>query len=183
MLDTKGYFMIGMDYLDKLLKHYTGTFDLTRPYEIKGEEYLAYGYFFSHIEKYVLVRDMNMWKADSYEHLLVKEIDFISMAEIEKAKNIMETYMEPVLVRKGEKLPEQNHMYSYLTFVYLCNHDVSREVQKQIHKFKFEKGYQLNIRGYSQGRLLVVDLKNNKIYHNYQGRKLKKLYTNVFSKN
>ena len=57
----------------------SGTFDIFKPYVIHGKEYPAYGYFFSHTEKYVLVREANMWSADSYEHIL-----FIRAQELEQ---------------------------------------------------------------------------------------------------
>ncbi len=62
--------MDSADYLNRLLLKYSGTFDIYQPYTILGKEYPAYGYFFSHVEKYVLVRKANMWSADTYEHVL-----------------------------------------------------------------------------------------------------------------
>ncbi len=64
--------MNSADYLNRLLLKYSGTFDIYQPYMIMGREYPAYGYFFSHVEKYVLVRKANMWSADSYEHILLR---------------------------------------------------------------------------------------------------------------
>lgn len=58
------------DYLDRLLLRYSGTFDIHKPYTINEQEYDAYGYFHSHVEKYVLVREANMWSSNSYEHIL-----------------------------------------------------------------------------------------------------------------
>ena len=53
----RGIIMETADYLNQLLRKYSGTFDLYQPYVIHGKEYPAYGYFFSHTEKYVLVYD------------------------------------------------------------------------------------------------------------------------------
>lgn len=173
--------MIAMDYLDRILRHYEGTFDIYRPYEINGRKYPAYGYFFSHLEKYVLLREANLWKADSYEHILFVDSERLTEEEIDSAKEVMVDYMEPVLVRKGQTLPKPDHMYSYLTVVFLSDKEIPGEVQKRIHQFKFEKGYNFNIRGYSQGRVVAVDLEKEKVYTNYQGRKLKKIYRKTLS--
>ena len=59
-----------VSYTHLLLLRYSGTFDIYKPYFIDGKEYPAYGYFFSHLEKYVLVREANLWASDSYEHIL-----------------------------------------------------------------------------------------------------------------
>lgn len=44
--NTKGIRMKTADYLDQLLRKYSGTFDIYQPYVIHGKEYPAYGYFF-----------------------------------------------------------------------------------------------------------------------------------------
>ena len=77
------------DYLDQLLRKYSGTFDIYQPYVIHGKEYPAYGYFFSHIEKYVLVREANMWSADSYEHVLFITAQEVDQALIEEAEALV----------------------------------------------------------------------------------------------
>ena len=51
--NTKGYCMNTAEYLDRLLVKYSSAFDIYQPYVIHGKEYPAYGYFFSHTEKYV----------------------------------------------------------------------------------------------------------------------------------
>jgi len=113
------------EYLDRLLAKYSSAFDIYQPYVIHGKEYPAYGYFFSHTEKYVLVREANMWSSDSYEHILFIETKEVTEALLEEAYEIVRDYMEPVLVRKGEKVPPPNHMYSYLTIAVLAEKTVS----------------------------------------------------------
>ena len=102
------------EYLDRLLVKYSSAFDIYQPYVIHGKEYPAYGYFFSHTEKYVLVREANMWSSDCYEHILFMKTDTVTEELLKEASDIVRDYMEPVLVRKGGEAPEPNHMYSYL---------------------------------------------------------------------
>lgn len=175
--------MKSKDFLEELLKSYTSTFDLYRPYVIGDEEYPAYGYFFSHIEKYVLVREANLWEANSYEHVLFQEYEEPMRPEqVAHLRAVVEEYVEPQLVRKGEKTMPENHMYSYITCVALCSGGIPRETIRAVRRFKFEKGYQFNVRGYSQGRIIAVDLDKGKLYTNFQGRKLKKHYRTVLEK-
>lgn len=168
------------DYLDRLLAKYSGTFDIYQPYVIHGKEYPAYGYFFSHIEKYVLIREANMWSSDSYEHILFMTTDEITEDLLSEALTIVKDYMEPVLVRKGEELPAPNHMYSYLTIVVLSEKPVSSPVKKAIKKFKFEKGYKFNIRGFSQAHLICAAMEDEKVYSNYAAHKSVKAYKDTF---
>ena len=132
------------EYLDRLLEKYSSAFDIYQPYVIHGKEYPAYGYFFSHTEKYVLVREANMWSSDSYEHILFVETDEVTEELLKEAHDIVKNYMEPVLVRKGEKVPPPNHMYSYLTIAIISKKAVSGAMRKAIRKFRFEKSLRTN---------------------------------------
>ena len=168
------------DYLDHLLRKYSGIFDIYQPYVIHGKEYPAYGYFFSHVEKYVLVREANMWSSDSYEHILFIEAEEVIHALIEEAYKIVREYMEPVLVRKGEDLPAPGHMYSYLTISIIAQKPLSKEMRKAVKHFKFEKGYRFNMRGFSQAHIICTTLEDEKVYTNYAGNKSAKLYKQNF---
>ena len=168
------------DYLDHLLRKYSGTFDIYQPYVIHDKEYPAYGYFFSHVEKYVLVREANMWSSDSYEHILFIEAEEVIPALIEEAYGIVREYMEPVLVRKGEDVPAPGHMYSYLTISIIAQKPLSKEMRKAVKHFKFEKGYRFNMRGFSQAHIICTTLEDEKVYTNYAGSKSAKLYKQNF---
>lgn len=168
------------DYLNRLLLKYSDTFDIYQPYTILGREYPAYGYFFSHLEKYVLVRKANMWSADSYEHILFVTLEELTQAHLDEYRCAIEEYIEPTLVLKGEKLPAPNHMYSYITIAVVTNKPLSPEIKKAVKKFQFEKSYMHSIRGYSQTRIAVSSMEDEKVCVNGAGRKLKKLYKSVF---
>lgn len=168
------------DYLDQLLRKYAGTFDIDRPYSIHGKEYPAYGYFFSHTEKYILVREANMWSSDSYEHILFMEVPEVTGETLDEAYALVREYMEPVLVRKGEAVPEKGHMYSYLTISLIADKPLSRQMQKALRRFRFEKGYRFNMRGFSQAHIVCATMEDEKVYTNYAGRRSKKLYQDNF---
>lgn len=178
--NTKGYCMKTADYLDQLLQKYSGTFDIYQPYVIHGKEYPAYGYFFSHTEKYVLVREANMWSADSYEHVLFIRAWEVEQSLIDEAYALVKDYMEPVLVRKGEALPAQGHMYSYMTVSLIVEKPLSKQMQKAVKHFKFEKGYRFNVRGFSQAHIVCATMEDEKVYTNYVGRRAAKLYRDNF---
>lgn len=168
------------DYLERLLQKYSGTFDIYQPYVIHGKEYPAYGYFYSHVEKYVLVREANMWSSDSYEHILFIITDKVDQALIDEAYSVVKDYMEPILVRKGEDLPAEGHMYSYLTISLISEHALSKDMQKAVKHFKYEKGYKFNIRGFAQAHIVCATMEDEKVYTNYVGRKSAKFYKNIF---
>ena len=167
-------------YLDRLLAKFGSSFDIYIPYKIKGIEYPAYAYHYTHQEKYVLVKEANMWSADSYEYVLFVETEVIDEAVIEKAKDIIENYFEPELVRKGEKYPAKNHMYSYLTVVIIGDHYSDSKLASKVKRYHFDKGYQFSIRGYSAGRMVAVTMDDEKVTTNGAASKSKKVFKAVF---
>lgn len=172
--------MNSSDYLNRLLLKYSGTFDIYQPYVILGREYPAYGYFFSHLEKYVLVRKANMWSADSYEHILFTDPEELTQAHLEEYRQAVTEYIEPTLVLKGERLPEPNHMYSYITIAVVTGKALSPEIKRAVKKFKFEKSYMHSIRGYTQTRIAVASMDDESVCVNGMGRTLKKMYQSIF---
>lgn len=167
-------------YLDRLLVHYGSTFDIYMPYRINGETYPAYARFFTHGEKYVLSREANMWKADCYEHVLFMESEVIDGGLIESAKRMISGYMEPELVRKGEKYPEPDHMYSYMTVVLIGQRFSEDKLIPQIERYRFDKGYKFHLRGYSVGRLIGVCCDSERVYLSRAVKPSRKMYKSVF---
>lgn len=167
------------EYLERLLKQYKSTFDICRPYPIGEADYLAYGYFYNHNEKYVLTREAKLWEADTFEHLLVTD-GAGTVAAVEQGIALLENYIEPELVRKGNKYPEANHMYSYMTVVILTEETPKPQAVTKLKKYKYIKNYQFTLKGYSEGRLIMVDLKNQQVWTNKAAKPLQKVYAKVF---
>ncbi len=90
-------------YLNIILAKYAGTFDIEKNRVIDGREYTAYGYFSSLGEKYVLVKKAKLWSVKAYEHAFFLTEDACSPHLLTELMGHVTDYMEPVLVRGGEK--------------------------------------------------------------------------------
>lgn len=167
-------------YLDRLLARYSGTFNIYMPYVIGGIEFPAYGYFCSHVEKFVLTRNTNMWSSDSYEHILFLSKDKVTVEDVIQMKHLLLDYVEPKLVLKGEELPPPNHMYSYMSVILISEKTPDKDTVKAIKKLSFDKGYQMNMRGFSQIQICLVSIEEEKIYHNFAASKKKKILKGIF---
>ena len=167
-------------YLDRLLARYSGTFDIYVPYTVGDVEFPAYGYFFSHVEKFVLTRNTNMWSSDSYEHIFFLNKDNFTPDDVAKMKQLMLDYVEPQLVRKGQELPDANHMYSYMSVILISDKVPDKATIKAVKRLSFDKGYQMNMRGYSQIQICLVSMEDEKVYHNFASSKKKKILKGIF---
>ena len=168
-------------YLDRMIIKYEKTFDIQQPYSIDGKEYPAYGYFFSESEKYVLTQKANLWSVHTFEHILFLTADPCREETLEEARRIIDSYMEPHLVRKDRKVPPKDHMVSYLTIAILTEHTPGREVIQKAEAFRYDRSYLLTIRGASEGHLILVDLEGEEVYSNRRARNLREIYRKGFS--
>ena len=172
--------MNAKEYLNRLLVRYAGTFDIYVPYKIFEREFDAYGFFSSHVEKYVLTRNANLYTQDSYEHSLFLTVDVVTKDLIDEMKRVILDYVEPTLVLKGEKNPEPNHMYSYMTVILISNKEPEKDVVKYLKKQKYDRGYMMHVRGFSQAQFCMVSIADEKVYTNSAAHKKKKLLNGIF---
>ena len=168
-------------YLNTVLGKYGGTFDIEKDRVIDGRQYAAYAYFSSLGEKYVLVKKAKLWSVKAYEHTFFLMEDCLTPRLLGELMKSVTDYMEPTLVRKGEKYPEKDHMYTYLTFVILCRKTPDEAAKKAIKSFRFDKGYLFSMRGHSEARLVVADMETEQIFTNGAGRSLAKMYRKAFA--
>ena len=151
--------MTAQELLDKLLDSYRQSFDITRPFQVDGHAYDAYAAFNVTSAKYVLVKTAELWRADCYEHTFFSCRETLSREDLDIFREEIVNYIEPEIAREGKTCMEKDHMYTYITGVFLCEQGVPKELKKDICRFRFFKNYRFGIRGYSEARLLVLDFR------------------------
>lgn len=168
-------------YLNIILASYASNFDIYEEKNIHGRTYPAYAFFSSLGEKYVLVKKAKLWSVKAYEHVFFLEEEYCTPELLDSLMKEVTDYMEPELVRKGEKYPEEDHMYTYLTFAVLCLKTPDEAARKAIRNFRFDKGYLFSMRGHAEARLVVADLGKQEILTNPAGKPLMKMYRQAFA--
>lgn len=168
------------DYLNELLGRYQANFDITKDFTLGDKTYPAYAWFFSFGEKYVLKKEAQLWAIRAYEHVLFIKTDSVSKDLLQEIRLTIENHVEPELVRRGEKYPEKDHMCTYMTFVIISDKTPDKELQREIKRFKYDKGYLFNFRGHSEGKLALACLDSETVITNYSGKELKELLTDIF---
>lgn len=172
--------MNGQDILDKIVGTYRQNFDVEEPYAFHGEVYDAYAGFSMTSAKYVLVKRAELWRAHCFEHAFFQCRDVVQRGELLGFQKQLLDYMEPELVRGGEKEPVKDHMYTYLTGIFISEKAVSLETVQTLKKLKFRKNYRFAVRGFSEERVVLFDLENHRIYGNPAAKDLIKGYKKMF---
>lgn len=168
--------MTGRKLLEQLLDSYQSSYDIAKPFDINGEVYDAYASFNVTSAKYVLIKKAELWRADCFEHTFFRCVEHLNRNDLTLFRRHVTDFIEPELVRRGRKNPEKNHMYTFMTGIFICEKGISEDARKEIRKFKFTRNYLFNIRGYSEARLLVFDLENHKALGNAAAKDLIKGY-------
>lgn len=165
-------------YLDRVLNQYKTNFDIKRDCLMLNEKISAYAYFSASNEKFLLVKEVQLWETKGFEHVIFIEESIFEENVYKKVETLVKEYIEPILIRAGQKYPEKNHMYSLITVVVISN-KIDENIITKIKEFKFEKNYLFSFRGYASTRLVVIDLKNKNIITNKKGKNLISLYKNL----
>lgn len=166
--------------LEKLKQFYRSTFDLEEGHVLGEERFSLYGHFNVDNSRYVLVKKAKLWEANSQEHLFVRhwyeEDGVLDEKALRRLLTPLEQVAEPQYVRKGEKYPPKNHMYSFLTLVVLADGGIDPAAARFAKKYRFSKTYLFNFRGYLETRLVLVSMKDHQITTNQDGRQLLRAY-------
>lgn len=168
--------MTGTELLEQLLDSYQSSYDIAKPFKINGDVYDAYASFNVTSARYVLIKKAELWRANCFEHTFFRCVENLCSQDLNTFHSHVLEYIEPELVRGGKACPEKNHMYTYMTGIFICENGVPGDVKKQFKKYRFVKNYRFSIRGYSEVRLLVFDLKNREIFGNGAAKDMVKGY-------
>lgn len=168
--------MRGQEFLENLLNSYQEAFDIVRPFEANGHFYDAYAEFNVTSARYVLVKKAELWRTNCFEHVFFFCRQCLQAEELYAFGQEIADYIEPQIVRGGRACTEKDHMYTYITGIFICEKSVPKAVTKEIARFKAFKNYWLGIRGYMEARLLVFDLESRKVLGNRSAREMVRGY-------
>lgn len=172
--------MDGHSLLEKILSTYSANFDIEEPYAYHGKIYDAYAAFNLTSSKYVLVKKAELWRANCFEHAFFLCEDVVVPEDAAGFERQLLKYMEPELIRGGQELPPKDHMYTYLTGIFISEKAVSPETEAAVKKMRFRKNYRFSVRGYGEARVVLMDMERKKIVGNPAAKDLVKGYKKMF---
>ncbi len=156
--------MTSSEFLDKLLPSYKVYYDLIS--ENILPPFKAEAKFVSHLEQYFLVHSAKLSDIDSSEHLYFAAEDNLSLEKLsDMAKLAWEDGLKDVV-------PYYGHRNSDVTVIVVCD-SADEDVAANVKKIRYSKTYKFMIYGWSNFKLVVVDLKSGKVFSNGQGAETK----------
>lgn len=158
------------DALEKILYSFQAYYNIKREVEAP---FTAEAEFISHNEQYFLIKRAKVADIDSNEHVF-----FYTTSELDTT--VLQEIDECAWSRGLSRVtPNSSHRNTDITLFIVADH-IQPEAKKLIHKLKHYKSYFFTFHGWSNYRLIAVELSTGDLAYNRQGQSLKKLVSNIF---
>ncbi len=154
--------LTGQEYIDLLYYLYRANFDIQGEKEIAGKSFDYYAFCEIANEKFMGHKSVKIYSYNDYEHCMVDNQRTLDLSFINK--DFFDKSINQLIENK------KNHHQSYLTLILVVKGGVNKKEVSKIESIKLSKSFWFGIRGWVDLRLVVVDLDDNSVYANNEGR-------------
>lgn len=159
------------DCLDKLLYSFERYYNIKKGDTVQ-EPFVAEAFFISHNEQYFLSKKAKLAEINSNEYVY-----FYTTENLNSDNLVM---LDEIAWSRGltNVKPDGNHRNSDITLIILAN-QIDSDAFKLVHKLKHYQSYRFGLYGWSNYRLIALELSSGNLAYNRQGQSLKKLVSNI----
>jgi hypothetical protein len=158
---------------ERMSPYYTIQHDLA----IKGIEIDLLAEFHTATHRTIITKSDILDTYENNEYCLFKAVDHADKMMVDEFGHFLKNVL-------GEFVrPNDSHMNSYITGILVTEREPDPEVVRFVRAFKYMKAYRLFIHGWSEIRLILVDLYSGTIITNKAGSKVKKAYEGALNNN
>lgn len=158
------------DYTNYIYKKLKSNLNIKFNYNLCSEQFNLFAYNSLSIGRTFLTSTDIIDNYISNEYILIKHMDNLNSHTIDNLLNSI------INVHNTLVVPCKKHKSSYITVVLTHTNFLDSNINKKIKKFKYEKIYKLYFYGFSEIRLIAINLNNNSIISNKCGKNYEKIY-------
>ena len=162
--------MIADNYMENLIAKYYKNFSIRKNIDLCDKKISLYAEYKGIGARTFITQKDVIDKYEFNEYCIVNVYNSILMEDVIEYTEYLKTLINDLVK------PHREHKSSTITGVIVCDTPVDKNTENFIKKFKFTKPYKLYFHGWSDIRLLLVDLSNNLVISNKQGKSVKKVY-------
>ena len=162
--------MIANIYIENLIAKYYKNFNIQRNIYLCNKKISIFAEYKGIGARTFITQKDVIDKYEFNEYCIVNVFDEINMGGVIEYTEYLKTLVNDLVK------PHREHKSSTITGIIVCNTSIDKSTENFIRKFKFNKPYKLYFHGWSDIRLLLVDLSNNLVIANKQGKSVKKVY-------
>ena len=156
--------MTGREALENLLRAYGDYYNITRD----KPPFAAEAVFHSHEEQYFLIRSARIAEAESHEYV------FFAVENDLTPERLRELDAAAWDAGSARIKPHKDHRSSDIALIILAE-QIAPEAAALIPKLRRYRSYLFGFQGWTHYQLCAVDLSAERLFCNWQGRKLRKL--------
>ena len=163
--------MTTSDALQKLLTSYAGYYNIIT--ENVTPPFAAEAVFHSHDEAYFLTKSAKLAEMDSHEYVFFVTADRLDAPDV--------AALDEAAWREGlARTKPHSYHRSTDTILILIADEITAEAKRQIKKLRHYKSYRWSFQGWSQYRVIALELSSGSLTYNRLGQNLEKLFRNIF---
>jgi len=157
-------------FLDRVLAKYAGCYDIVRGEA--GDILAAKCEYHEHGVGYALVRKAEMWSADKHEYVWFYSVPKLTADLYDKC------YSEAFSAGMEKVKPEQGHMCSIISVVFVCDSAEPEAVEK-VRRCKFRKDFKFGLNGWAVVHCSLVEVEPETVTVNGEGRNEARFFKSV----
>ncbi len=139
--------------------------DVTAPFK-------AEAIFKSHNEQYYLIKAAKVADIDSNEYVFLDSCEVLTLDRLNEIEKIAwETGLSRIV-------PSSSHRNSDTTLIIIADR-INQDAFEQVKKLRHYKSFYWGFQGWSNFRVVAIEVSLKRIAYNRQGRSLKKLFGNI----
>ena len=159
------------EYLKDLEERYKYYYEIDRNKEISGVRVDIFARSSTEHFRQVLTKKIKIDQHYTKEYALVKaQKRFVDKNEIDRFSKFIKSLVDEMVN------PSVDVMSTILNGVLVSTSGFSEEAVNFVKKFKFSKSFLMGIKGWCDIRLILVDLKEQKLYSNQKGKEVLTAY-------
>ena len=159
-------------FLEKVLEHYTGCYDIVRAEEAKMP-LAATAEYHEHNVGYMLSRKAEMWSADRHEYVWFWSIPVLT-EEVYTA-----LYAQTLEAGTKRVDPDSGHMCSNIVAVFLCDR-ADEAALTALSRAKGRKMFMLGLKGWMEVHTAAAVMETSEVHGNRDARNEKTFLNSIF---
>ncbi|MEE3395017.1 MAG: hypothetical protein VZQ97_03740 [Candidatus Onthomonas sp.] len=160
------------EFLDRLLAAFQRYYNISR--ENATPSFAAEAAFHSNNEQYFLFKSAKLSDAESHEYIFIASEEHLDLADAERLDRLAwETGLSRVT-------PHSGHRNTDITLILLAD-TIAPEAMAMVKKTHRYQSYRHMLHGWSDYRLVALELSTGQLTYNRKGQSLRKLFRNILS--
>lgn len=155
----EGVSMDSCKYLDKIECKLNKYFDINKNIYLLTEKIDLFAKYRSLNSLVLLSSDNVMDSYETNEFIILKSLENISSDQLENFINYIKKCSSTLVY------PNKNHKCSIVNGIIISNNSLDKAIADKVNKFKYVRPHKLYFHGWTEIRLMIVDLSNKTLIH------------------